>query len=149
RPSCGKCLVHDAEIVLADGSVVTIEEIYHRRHARLLTLHDDWRFRFTEPSAFVNDGVKPVYRVTTRSGRQVESTLTHPFRTLRGWQPLSELRPGESIAVPRRIDVFGQASLRPCEVKLLAYLIGDGGLTDSTPEFTNGNPRVRADFAEA
>lgn len=34
-------------------------------------------------------------------------------------------------------------------MKLLAYLIGDGGLTDTTPEFTNANPWLRAEFAEA
>src|SRR5437667_463684 len=31
RPSVGKCLIHDSEIVLADGSVTPIEEIYRRR----------------------------------------------------------------------------------------------------------------------
>ena len=45
RPSVGKCLAADAEIVLADGSVATIEEIYRRREAALLTLADDWRLR--------------------------------------------------------------------------------------------------------
>ena len=33
RPSMGKCLAHDARIVLGDGSVVTIEEVYRRRAA--------------------------------------------------------------------------------------------------------------------
>jgi replicative DNA helicase len=149
RPSVGKCLAFDSEIVLADGSVTTIEEAYRRRRARLLTLHDNWRFGLTEPSAFIDDGVKPVYRVTTRLGRRVECTLAHPFRTLHGWQKLSELKPGDHIAIPRCVSLFGQEPLRECEVKLLAYLIGDGGLTGGTPDFTNGNPRLRADFAEA
>src|SRR5512145_3010276 len=37
RPSMGKCLKADSEMVLADGSVATIEEIYNRREAMLLT----------------------------------------------------------------------------------------------------------------
>src|SRR5262245_1304065 len=101
RPSVGKCLVADSEIVLADGSVVTIEEIYRRRQGKLLTLGEDYRFRWAEPSAFVDDGLKPVYRVTTRLGRTVEATASHPFLTLSGWKPLAELRPGDHIAVPR------------------------------------------------
>src|SRR5262249_40257461 len=76
-------------------------------------------------------------------------TLSHPFLTIDGWRPLAELRTGVRIAVPRRLDVFGQESLRECEVKLLAYLIGDGCLTNGLPKFTNGDPRIRADFREA
>src|SRR5262249_42197474 len=76
-------------------------------------------------------------------------TLSHPFLTIDGWRPLADLRAGVRIAVPRRLDVFGQESLRECEVKLLAYLIGDGCLTNGLPKFTNGDPRIRADFREA
>jgi replicative DNA helicase len=149
RPSVGKCLAFDSELVLADGSIATIEEIYRRRSARLLTLGDDWRLRWAEPSAYVDDGTKPVYRVTTRLGRQVETTLSHPFRTLDGWKPLSELKIGVRIAVPRQIGVFGTEPMRECEVKLLAYLLGDGCLTDGVPEFTNSNPRLQSDFTAA
>ena len=149
RPSVGKCLAHDSEIVLADGSVVTIEEVYRRRSAELLTLREDWKLDRTQPSAYVDDGIKPVYRVTTRLGRQIETTLSHPFLTFGGWRPLSEVRVGDRVAVPRIIDVFGQETLRECEVKLLGYFIGDGGLTHTTPKFTNGNLRLQDDFTEA
>ena len=149
RPSMGKCLSHDSEIVLEDGSVVTIEEIYRRREARLLTLGADWKLAMTEPSAFVDDGEKPVFRVTTRSGRQIETTLTHPFLTVDGWKPLGEVSAGDHVAVPRQIPVFGTGEMRECEVKLLAYLIGDGGLTGTNPRFTSADPRVRGEFSEA
>src|SRR5262249_30604666 len=99
RPSVGKCLGFDSGIVLADGSVATVEEIYRRRQARLLTLGDDWQFRWTEPAAFVDDGIKPVFRVTTRLGRVVETTASHPFLTIKGWRRLAELQAGECIAV--------------------------------------------------
>jgi replicative DNA helicase len=75
--------------------------------------------------------------------------LPHPFLTPRGWRKLEELQAGDHIAVPRCLPVFGTASLRECEVKLLAYLIGDGGLTGNVPRFTNSNPEVVADFSAA
>ena len=59
------------------------------------------------------------------------------------------MKAGDHIAVPRRLVVFGNVPARVCEIKLLAYLIGDGGLTDICPEFTNANPRMRDEFAEA
>lgn len=149
RPSMGKCCAANTEIVLSDGSVVTIEDVYHGKLAELLTLSSDWKFTFTQPSAFVDDGLKPVFRVTTKLGRFVETTITHPYLTVQGWRKLSELQPGDKIAVPRKIEVFGTESMRECEVKLLAYLIGDGCLTGRNPQFTNVNPLLQAEFSEA
>ncbi len=149
RPGMGKCLAADAEIVLEDGSIATIEEVYRRRQARLLTLGADHKLRTASPSAYVDDGKRPVFRVTTRLGRQVTATAPHPFLTVRGWRPLDDLRPGDHIGVPRQLPVFGDRPMRDCEVKLLAYLIGDGGLTGANPTFTNTNPRLLEEFANA
>ena len=149
RPSMGKCLSENTEIVLANGTISTIKEIYDRHEAELLTLKDDWKFHLTQASAFVDDGIKPVFRVTTRLGRYVETTITHPFLTIKGWQRLEDLKVGDRIALPRKIDVFGTKTIRECEVKLLAYLIGDSCLTDTTPEFTNTNPLIQDDFSQA
>ncbi|MBU1749108.1 MAG: replicative DNA helicase, partial [Chloroflexi bacterium] len=149
RPSVGKCLSFDSEIVLADGSIATIEELVRQRQATMFTLGQNWQFEFTSPSDFVDDGIKPVFAVTTRLGRTIETTASHPFLTLDGWKPLVELQVGARIAVPRALPVFGNASLRDCLVKLLAYLIGDGGLTGNTPRFTNTDPRIQQDFAQS
>ncbi|MEB3215821.1 MAG: replicative DNA helicase [Nostocales cyanobacterium 94392] len=146
RPSMGKCLQADAELLLSDGSISTIREIYHRRQGELLTLQDNWKFRFTQPEAFIDDGIKPVFGVRTRLGRYIETTITHPYLTINGWKRLSELNVGDKIAVPRKINVFGKQKIRECEVKLLAYLIGDGCLTDTAPKFSNINPLIQQDF---
>lgn len=149
RPAMGKCLSADAEIVLGDGSVATIETICARREGELATLGDDFRLDWIRPSDFIDDGIKPTFEVVTRLGRRVEATAPHPFLTLDGWKPLLELQEGDYVAVPRRLPVFGTASMRECEVSLLAYLIGDGGLTGSVPRFTNGNPVIADDFLAA
>ena len=149
RPSMGKCLAADAELVSQDGSLKTIEEIYQGSQDTLLTLQANWRFTWTQPSAFVDDGIKPVYQVTTRLGRTIKTTLTHPFLTINGWRSLGTLRSGNKIAVPRQIKAFGNNAISPAKVKLLAYLIGDGCLTKTCPEFTNSNPVLRQDFKDA
>ena len=149
RPSMGKCLEANSELVCADGSIATIESIYHRRSIisdRILTLQDNWKFSQIQPSAFVDDGIKPVFRVTTGLGKCIETTLTHPYLTIQGWQRLSELKSGDKIAVPRQIDIFGTKTIAAEKVKLLAYLIGDGCLTKSDPEFTNSNSLLRDEF---
>lgn len=126
RPAMGKCLKYDAEIVdAATGEVCTIQEIVSRRGGTLFTLTAGGALSTAVPSQFVDDGIKPVYRVGTASGRVVETTLSHPFLTPRGWHPLVDLTVGESIAVPSRLPVFGKLDLPAYEAKLLAYLCVD------------------------
>lgn len=149
RPSMGKCVAWDTEVLQADGGLITIEELCRRRDARLLTLDDQHTLRLTRPSVYVDDGVRPVFRVTTRLGRVVETTASHPFLTVTGWRRLCELEVGVRIGVPRVLPIFGGERMRPCEVKLLAYLLGDGGLTSRCPHFTSGRAEVAADFLEA
>jgi replicative DNA helicase len=149
RPSMGKCLAWDSEIVLADGSIATIEEIYKAGKADLLTLCDDLKLRMVQPSHFVDDGIKPVFRVTTRLGRSIETTLTHPFLTRSGWTRLEHIKVGDQIGTPRRIPVFGTKELRDCEVKVMGLLASDGTLRRGQVSFSNSNPMLLKDFQEA
>ena len=43
-------------------------------------------------------GAKPVYRVTTRTGRAIRATANHKFLAESGWKRLDELATGERIA---------------------------------------------------
>jgi replicative DNA helicase len=149
RPAMGKCLSADAEIVLEDGSVVTIEQVFKTRKGRLMTLGENLTLAWTRPSAYVDDGVKPVFRVTTRLGRTIKTTITHPFLTVGGWKNLGELSVGNHIAVPRSMPVFGDKPLGVHRVKLLAYMLGDGCMTNGAPRFTNASIAIRRDFIEA
>lgn len=149
RPSMGKCLEANAEIVLSDGSVETIEEIYKKSSAKILTLQNNLKFKFTEPSDYVDDGIKPVYEVKTKLGRKIECTLSHPFLAFEGWKPLYDLQAGQKIAMPRVLDVFGNEEMRECEVQILSYLIGDGCLRHTSPVFTVGKKVLQEDFEKA
>jgi replicative DNA helicase len=149
RPAMGKCLSADSEIVLDDGRVATIEEVFRERQGRLLTLGDNLKLGWTRPSMYVDDGVKPVLRVTTRLGRTIATTLTHPFLTVNGWRKLGELSVGDHVAVPRLMPVFGDEPLGEHRVKLLAYMLGDGNMTGAMPRFTNASAVVREDFERA
>ncbi|CAN5606552.1 hypothetical protein BH20ACI4_BH20ACI4_22040 [soil metagenome] len=149
RPSMGKCEAFDTEVTLADGSVKTIEQIYQTKKAKLLTLKENFKFELTNASDFIDDGIKPVYRVETKLGRQIETTFTHPFLTINGWKKLSELKVGDKIAVPRILNIVGKNKWRECDVKILAYLIGDGCMTKSSPEFTVAKEILKTDFIEA
>lgn len=150
RPSMGKCIASHSEILLADGALTTIEKIYQSKKAQLLTLDQNYQFLMTQAIDFIDDGMKPVFRVTTKLGKSIETTLTHPFLTTSGWQPLATLSRGDKIAIPRIINVFGNKILKEYQIKLLAYLIGSHhDLTDGKAHLTDLSPQIQKDFREA
>jgi predicted phage terminase large subunit-like protein len=95
-----------------------------------------------------SQGVQPVYRIETRRGRRITANSEHRFLTWGGWKRVEELARGDRIAAPRRYDLTGQQE-PDAEVKLAAYLIGDGCLVGRKSVFTNTNERLRAEFEEA
>jgi replicative DNA helicase len=153
RPSMGKCLTAGTLIdVPGSGERLSIEQFVRRQEPQVYGLSERGELRVTAVSAWIDSGVKPVRRVTTRTGRVVETTLHHPFLGVDGWTPLYDLKVGDKLAVPRQVPSFGQdTSWTFGRVRLLAYLIAEGGLTQSdstqsSPRFTNADPELVADF---
>jgi replicative DNA helicase len=150
RPSMGKCVVSGSRILNPEtGALETIDDCVRNRRGNVVSLDARGRLQPAQASDFVDDGVKPVFELKTALGRRVLVTAPHPFLTPSGWQPLASLRPGGCVAVPRALPFFGTRSLADSLVKLTAYFIADGGLTQSVPAFTNANPRVLRDFSDA
>ena len=149
RPSMGKCLSAHSQIVNPEtGALETIEAMVKRRAPQVLNVSRSGAIQKTAISDWIDSGVKPVWRVTTRLGRHVEVTGHHPFLTVNGWQPLHDLKEGDKIAVPRRIPVFGREAISSERVRLLAYFIAEGGLSGTVPKWTNADPVLVADFCE-
>jgi replicative DNA helicase len=150
RPGMGKCLRHT---MLVDdpttGERLTIEECVKRQLPRVYGLSDKGEIRQTEIGAWIDSGIKPCFRVRTLSGREVDVTGHHPFLAVHGWTPLHDLKPGDSIALPRQVPTFGHDTSWPLEkVRLLAYFIAAGKLTHGSPVFTSTDPVIVADFKE-
>jgi replicative DNA helicase len=148
RPSMGKCLKHDSIVINPDtGERLTIEEAIRQRMPTVFGFGWDGSVEPQDVHAWVDSGVKPCFRVTTRTGRAVEVTGHHPFLTVKGWQPLHDIKVGARIAVPRVVRCFGSDASMPLgKVRLLGYFIAEGSLTGSTPGFTNTDPEILADF---
>jgi replicative DNA helicase len=143
RPSMGKC---------SRGSTLVYDPMTGRRQRldAVVALHEsgeevwvaalgaDLRLRRARVSATFRNGVKPVFRVTTRLGRRTDLTANHPLLTLDGWKRVNELAPGSRIAVPRTLPRPDQPGYMPDhEIVLLAGLIADGSLVARrTPTFT-------------
>lgn len=132
RPSMGKCVSWRTLVVdPGTGARLTIEECVRRRMPTVLGIDDRGFVRRTPVGDWIDSGVKPVWRVTTRLGRTIEVTGHHPFLTVDGWRPLHDLAAGDRIGVPRTVPVTGTDTSWSLErVRLLAYLVAEGGLTE-------------------
>jgi replicative DNA helicase len=148
RPSVGKCLT--ARTLIDDpvtGARLTIEDCVRQRLPQALNLSEDGQIQTTVISDWIDSGIQPTFSVRTHSGRTVEVTGHHPFLTVQGWTPLHDLNVGDTIAVPNSVPIFGCDESWPLElVRLLAYFIAEGGLTDGSPEFTNTDPILIEEF---
>lgn len=161
RPAMGKCVAWDTRLAdPATGAVHTVAELY-RRHApgagggaagracEVVTLDDGQRLRTTDVAAWVDDGIKPVFQVRTRSGRSIRTTASHPFLTRSGWRPLADVPVGTCVAVPARLPVAGRDRLPEAELTLLAYLLGDGACWGVRPRLTTASALIAADAARS
>jgi len=132
RYGFNKCLPGDVEVLdAATGRLVKVEDLYTGADRINVTLACDINSLKLRPgtvSAVMNNGVKPVYRLTTALGRTIEATANHPFYTFDGWRLLGELHSGDQIAVPRFIPVEGQQSWADHEMIALGHLLAEGNL---------------------
>ncbi len=153
RPAMGKCVAWDTPIVdPRTGAVRTAAELHRAgslgEDVRVLALDDDGHLAVARPSAYVDDGRKPVFRVRTRLGREVRTTASHPFLTPHGWRPLATLAEGDTVAVPRELPVFGHDPLPDAEVGVLGYLVGSTLPIGDGPVVTCTDPALALDLRE-
>jgi len=129
----GKCLAGDSTILLSSGEMCELRDVVKQNIKNTLSLEESGMHLITSTvSNHYDNGVKDVYRITTKSGRCIKITNNHPLRTFCGtWKSIDDgLSIGDHIAVPKKIPIFGNKKIPIDHVRLIAYLLADGGLTD-------------------
>ena len=94
----GKCVPDDGLVTLGDGSRVRAADLPERftvqswsEHHGLLIRHArKWR-----------QHEQDVWRLTTRTGRELRVSAEHPLWTSRGWVPICEVRASDRVAFCR------------------------------------------------
>lgn len=138
----GKCLTGDTRVVDArSGAYRPIREMTSDGMTVGFT---GARLRAVESYGVISQGIKPVFRLRLRSGREIRATANHPFLTGGGWIPLGELAPGTRIAAARTIPVFGTTPIPDWEAALLGLMIGEGQCftPGRSPTFTSADPQM-------
>ena len=139
------CLTAETRILRADtGAEVTLAELLASGERDVPVWSLDERLRLiprTMTHAFPS-GLKEVFQVRLRSGRDVQATASHPFLTYRGWRSLGELAVGSRVAVPRHTP--GPIGLRPVpesDVVALASRLASDPAGNSVPAAFFSAPR--------
>lgn len=148
RPSTGKCQPYYTVIDCpTTGERLTIQEYVCRRERSISNISINGNMQITDVSDWIDNGIRPCYRIRTKLGRSVDATNNHPFLTVDGWRPMGELSVGGHIAVPTSLPIFGKDDSWDLGlVRLLGYFIADGGLTGGTPMFTKVDVGIVEDF---
>lgn len=140
----GKCQWEEDEIMLADGSYVRCGDLIGKEF-QVLSRNDDGTHSVKTARAFDN-GIKKVYGVTTDSGEELYRTGNHPLLTFDGWKQIDNLSSGDLIVAPLAIDHKSTKKMSQIDLKLLAYIIGDGGCSDTGVSFSQEDNPQLAEF---
>ena len=139
----GKCVVGETRVLLADGQYKRIDEL--QEGAKVVAY--DGRNFVPMNAKWVDQGVKPTVKLTTRLGREIVTTWNHPYlsipkkqddRSTRApqWCKVSELKVGDRIAVPTSLPYFGEKSIPEHKAGLLGLWLAEGNSNSTLPRIT-------------
>jgi replicative DNA helicase len=128
-----ECVTGDTLVVLADGRRVPIAELAGQT-PRVLAMTPDGRIAPADSDRVWRVGVRPVFDVALKSGRHIRATGKHRLYGAGGWRRVTDLAPGDRLAIARTLPETEEPSGWPeRRVALLGHLIGDGSYLSGQP----------------
>lgn len=153
------CLAADTPVWMPDGTTATIEDVVKRRLPVLAydKAADTRPTRYgpsqtrdntlgtltpTMPVDWLDVGEKPLTQITFASGRTLTATSDHRWLTGRRgqgrsaweWRTTADLIVGDKVPVPLTAQFFGDEG-DSIDGYFIGAMLGDGGMTGTTPEF--------------
>jgi len=124
RPNSAKPLSIYSEVLMADGSYQYLGDVqvgdsvitHEGRARKVLAVHEQ--------------GILPVLRIQTHSGRVILSAPDHVFLTPTGWKEAKDLKVREALALVSRPKTTPKDfTISVEEFRMAGYFIGDGNTT--------------------
>jgi replicative DNA helicase len=128
-----ECVTGETLVVLADGRRVPVRELVGTTPS-VLAVSDDGRIVSAHSDRVWSVGKREVFAVRLASGRAVRATAKHRLLCGSGWKRVSEMRPGDRVALAREFPEPKETLHWPdARVALLGQLIGDGSYLRGQP----------------
>ena len=134
-----KCTHPDTEVMQSDGTLMTIKEMVEEVHEKntvritkdqdrvaianhdIPTILENGKIKTNKAREFwKTPAPKEIYKIKTKTGREVKVSEVHPFLTQEGWIPAKELKNTHRIAIPRKITIKGKSQKLP-KIKTLNH----------------------------
>ncbi|NGX33849.1 MAG: Replicative DNA helicase [Candidatus Anoxychlamydiales bacterium] len=147
------CLSADTQIIDADtGKPYTIKELADRKNQKpinVLGIDSDLKIKKRKMTKVFYSGKKQVFKLTTKSGREIKASANHPFLKLNGWTRLDKLQIGDKISLCRNFNIKQKSNnLSEDELILLAHLLGDGCILPTQPYHYTSNDLENLEYVK-
>jgi len=150
-----KCRNQDDKICTTDGSI-TFREMCDRINGGEkigICTYDPvtWKRSITYDIKAQDNGLVTCYEIETDRGIKETSSWNHPYYIWRNGDKvprfiqMSEIMPGDKIAVANCTELFGKDKIGVNRAALLGHLQGDGGITHRVG-YTTASPTMLSDF---
>lgn len=136
----GKCGRGDELLLSGNGERVRLDE--WQGGEMLVWNKANCQYELRKVPASRRNGVKPLVKIVTRTGRVLVVTKNHPLLTFINWQQAAGLKVGDRIAVARSLPELGKNSLE--DAWLLGLLVGGGSLTGSAVCVTMSDAGIKS-----
>ena len=128
-----ECVTGDTLVCLSDGTRRPIASLVDHR-PQVHAVSPQQKLLVADSDLVWKVGRRPVWRLSTSSGRVLRATAEHRVLSGSGWQEMKDLAPGARVALARRLPEPAQFDTWPeAEVILLAHLVGDGSYVKHQP----------------
>lgn len=151
----GKCLSEESKVI-TDKGPIKVKDLFSMDESSrpaIVTFDENTHKMGTTKNYHVfTNGVKPLFRLRTKTGRVNVITDNHPFLVIEDgkltWKELKDLSVGDRIASPSSYQgLIPGTPLGAEESRLLGYLCGDGGTNYSDAiRFTNFDKEIVKDM---
>ena len=121
-----KCLTGDSKIYEFDsGKQITLKDAYQQGISSVASLQSNDKMGKGQVIDIMENGVKPVFSLTTMLGKNLSATDNHPFLTLEGWKQLGKLKVGDRIATPAFLPIEGSVSWSDRKLIVLGWILAE------------------------
>ena len=136
----GKSQSAGSLVTMSDGTRKKIEDI--KIGDFVLSLGEKLDFISEKVIDVIYHGKKEVFKVHTRTGREIRCSGTNPFFTIEGWKRLLDLKEGDHIASVRNYSFEGKIIPPKYIPEFLGLMMGNGCCTEH-PVLSDSNTDIR------
>lgn len=138
-----KCVDIDSFVRTVDGDIITLREFRDKGECNIHSFNEETgKMEISKVNAVVDTGIKEGFQLETSLGRQTVVSDIHPYLTDNGWVPLKDIKIGDRVALPRKMDFGLTMEVSYDKAYFLGLMLAEGSNTKGEAMFTSISPEI-------